>query len=153
MMHLFALRQSYEALGFVHGQMAECDAEIKRVLDSLGRKVDAEAVAPPPPTRGSKRSDKNQHLFDLRPALYEIYGVDLTQVDGFQTGTVLNILAELGPELCKFPTEKHFTSYLGLCPNREISGGRLLKNSTKKVQSRSAEGDNRHRAEAGRHIL
>jgi len=137
--HLFALRQSYEALGFIHGQMAECDTEIKKVLDGLDRKVDAESVAPPPATRGSKRSDKNQHLFDLRPALYEIYGVDLTQVNGFQTGTVLNILAELGPELCKFPTEKHFTSYLGLCPNREISGGRLLKNSTKKVQSRAAK--------------
>ena len=137
--HLFALRQSYDALCFAHGQMAECDAEIKRVLDGLDRKVDEALAALPPPSRGSKRSNKNQPLFDLRPALYEIYGVDLTQVDGFQSGTVLNILAELGPELCKFPTEKHFTSYLGLCPNREISGGRLLKNSTRKVQSRAAK--------------
>lgn len=137
--HLFALRQSYEALCFVHRQMAECDDEIKKVLDGLDRKVDANLAQLPPPPSGSRRSNKNQSLFDLRPALYEIYGVDLTQVDGFQSGTILNILAELGPELCKFPSEKHFTSYLGLCPNREISGGRLLKNSTKKVQSRAAK--------------
>ncbi len=137
--HLFALKQSYEALCFVHRQMEECDAEIKRVLDGLDRKVDANLAQLSPSPKGSKRSNKNQSLFDLRPALYEIYGVDLTQVNGFQSGTILNILAELGPELHKFPSEKNFTSYLGLCPNREISGGRLLKNSTKKVQSRAAK--------------
>lgn len=137
--HLFALKQSYEAMCFARRQMAECDVEIKRVLDSLDRKTDTNPARLPPPPRGSRRSNKNQSLFDLRPVLYEICGVDLTQVDGFQSGTVLNILAEIGPELHKFPSEKHFTSYLGLCPNREISGGRLLKNSTKKVQSRAAK--------------
>ena len=137
--HLFALKQSYEAMCFIQSQMNECDGEIKRALDSLDRKLDSSMAPALPPRKGSKRSNKNQPLFELRPALYEIYGVDLTQVDGFQSGTVLNILAELGPELCKFRSDKHFTSYLGLCVNKEISGGRVLKNRTRKVQSRAAK--------------
>jgi len=136
--HLFALRQSYESMCFIRRQMGECDVEIKRVLDGLDRKLDAN-MPPPPPTAGSRRSNKNQPLFDLRPSLYEICGVDLTQVNGFQSGTVLTILSELGPDLGKFPSEKHFTSYLGLCVNKEISGGRILKNRTRKVQSRAAK--------------
>jgi len=137
--HLFALKQSYDTMCFIQKQMEDCDSEIKRVLDSLDKKLDSNTSPPLQPRKGSKRSNKNQPSFDLRPALYEIYGVDLTQVDGFQSGTVLNILAELGPVLCKFRSDKHFTSYLGLCVNKEISGGRVLKNKTRKVQSRAAK--------------
>ena len=136
--HLFALKQSFEAMLFIQKQMNECDGEIKRVLDGLDRQLDSNMIPPLQPRKGSMRSNKNQPQFELRPALYEIYGVDLTKVDGFQTSTVLNILAELGPDLRKFRSDKYFTSFLGLCVNKEISGGRVLKNRTKKVQSRAA---------------
>jgi transposase len=137
--HLFALKQSYDTMCFIQKQMEDCDSEIKRVLDSLDRQLDSHTAPPLQPRKGSKRSNKNQPSFDLRPALYEIYGVDLTQVDGFQASTVLNILAELGPDLSKFRFDKNFTSFLGLCVNKEISGGRVLKNKTRKVQSRAAK--------------
>jgi len=136
--HLFALKQSFESMIFIQKQMNECDGEIKRVLDGLDRKLDSNMIPPLQPRKGSMRSNKNQPQFELRPALHEIYGVDLTKVDGFQTSTVLNILAELGPDLRKFRSDKYFTSFLGLCVNKEISGGRVLKNRTKKVQSRAA---------------
>lgn len=136
--HLFALKQSYESMCFLQSQMNECDGEIKRALDGLDKKLDSNMVPPLQPRKGSVRSNKNQPQFELRPTLYEIYGVDLTKVDGFQTSTVLNILAELGPDLCKFRSDKYFTSFLGLCVNKEISGGKVLKNKTRKVQSRAA---------------
>ena len=136
--HLFTLKQSYEAMSFIQKQMNECDGEIKRVLDGLDRKLDSNMVPPLQPRKGSVRSNKNQPQFELRPLLYEIYEVDLTKVDGFQTSTILTILAELGPDLSKFRSDKYFTSFLGLCVNKEISGGRVLKNRTKKVQSRAA---------------
>lgn len=136
--HLFTLKQSYEGMSFIQKQMNECDSEIKRVLDGLDKKLDPNMVPPLQPRKGSMRSNKNQPQFELRPLLYEIYEVDLTKVDGFQTSTVLSILAELGPDLSKFRSGKYFTSFLGLCVNKEISGGRVLKNRTKKVQSRAA---------------
>ena len=137
--HLFALKQSYESMCFIHEQMEACDEEIKKVLDVLDKKLDSTKASPLQPRKGSKRSNKNQPHFELRPALYEIYGVDLTQADGFQAATVLSLLSELGPDLSKFRSGKYFTSFLGLCVNKEISGGKILTNKTRKVQSRAAK--------------
>ena len=67
-------------------------------------------------------------------------GVDLTAVPGFATPTVLVLLCELGPEFAeKFPTAKHFGSWLGLCPDNRITGGKIYSVRTRDVKSRVAE--------------
>jgi hypothetical protein len=66
-------------------------------------------------------------------------GVDLTRIDGLNESTAQLILSELGLDICqKWPSEAQFTSWLGLCPNHEISGGKLLKRGTRKVVNRVA---------------
>ena len=74
----------------------------------------------------------------LRPYLYESFGVDLTQVHGFQTGMILTLLAKVGTDLSKWNTDKYFKSWLGLCVNEGISGGKVLKNKTRKVCNRAS---------------
>ena len=64
-------------------------------------------------------------------------GVDLTQIDGVNVFTAQTVLAEIGPDMSQWPTVKHFTSWLGLCPHPDISGGKILKTRTKPSQNRA----------------
>ena len=85
-----------------------------------------------------KRPRKNEFHFDARTYVYELVGVDLTQVPGFQAATVLIVLTEIGTNLHQWKTAKHFTSWLGLAPNKKASGGKLKSSETKPVQRRAA---------------
>jgi len=137
--HVFVLRQSYGCYKFLLAQMEECDAEIRGRLDELEKKVDAGATPPPPPSGGSRRSNRSQPSVDVRTHLYEAFGTDVTQAPGIKSATALTLLSEVGRDLSPWPTERHFTSWLGLCPAREISGGKVLKNSTRKVAGRASD--------------
>ena len=64
--------------------------------------------------------------FDARAALFEASGVDLTRLPGIDTSTALKVISEVGTDLARFPSVKHFTSWLGLCPGTKISGGKVL---------------------------
>ena len=98
-------------------------------------------AAQPLPARTSthKSPQKNAPRFAARAELYRTCGVDLTQVPGIQSGTALVLLAELGPDFAeRFPTAKHFGSWLGLCPDNRITGGKIMSSSTRDVKSRAA---------------
>ena len=138
--HLFVLRQAHSAYGFVQRQIRECDREIERRLRELDKQLDATQVPLPPATQVHKKPQKNEFVFDVeaRTYTYELFGVDLTQVPGFQAATVLIVLTEIGTDLRKWKTAKHFTSWLGLAPNKKASGGKLKSSETKPVQSRAA---------------
>jgi transposase len=138
--HLFVLRQAYTAYQFVQRQIRECDREIERRLRELDKKLDASQVPLPPATQVHKKPQKNEFVFDVaaRTYTYEIFGVDLTQVPGFQAATGLIVLTEIGADLHHWKTAKHFSSWLGLAPNKKASGGKLKSSETKPVQSRAA---------------
>jgi hypothetical protein len=133
--HVFALRQALELYEFHHATVAECDVEIEAAL----RELNAERVTPDEPmpkvrhTRG-----QNEPSFDVRAALYTFLGADLSQIHGFGPYTVLRLIAECGDDMRKWPTVKHFTSWLCLAPGNKISGGRLLSSKTRKSSSRAA---------------
>jgi transposase len=93
-------------------------------------------LRPLPPARRTCR-DKNSPSFDLRLYLYQTAGVDLTQIDGVNVLTAQTVLAEVGLDMSQWPTVKHFTSWLGLCPHPDISGGKILKTRTKPSQNRA----------------
>lgn len=84
-------------------------------------------------------SAKNSVRFDARTSLFEASGVDLTGVPGIDTSTALKVISEMGVDLARFPTVKHFTSWLGLCPSTKISGGKVLSSATKPCAKRAAE--------------
>src|SRR2546427_2942078 len=74
--------------------------------------------------------------FDLRLQLYRVFGVDLTEVPGVSSLTAHTLLTEVGPDFRRFPNAAAFASWLGLCPDNRISGGRVLSVVTRKVKNR-----------------
>jgi len=133
--HIFALRQAVEVDDFHQAKIAECDVEIEAVLRMLNeeRKIPEK---PLPEVRHAK--SRNEPRFDVRPALYTLPGDDLTQIHGFGPYTVLRLVAECGDDMSKWPSAKHFASWLSLAPGNKISGGRLLSSKTRRSSNRAA---------------
>ena len=96
------------------------------------------AAAAGAPKKPSDAFDKLPK-FDVRTYLFRICGVDLTAIDGIDTTTALKVIAEVGPDLSRFKSAKHFASWLGLCPGTKISGGKLLSGATKRTANRVAQ--------------
>lgn len=139
--HLFTLKQSLEALRFLQAQMADCDTQIDRMLIDFDSQIDAKEHGLPNGTTRSPKSQKNGISLpnsDLRQEMYRINGVDLTQVPGLGTSTVYGLLCEIGTDLSGFESAGHFASWLGLCPDHRVSGGKVLSRKTRKVKSRAA---------------
>ena len=80
---------------------------------------------------------KSHPKFDLRQELYRVIGIDVTAIPGFDVLTVQSIISEVGLDMHKWPTEKHFTSWLGLAPGNKISGDKILSSKTRKVINRA----------------
>lgn len=137
--HLFALKQSLELYEFYQRQIVECDQELENYLSQLEPRVDIQASPLPPNKKAGKKPRRNEPGFDLRTHLYRISGVDFTQIDGLDVITVQTILSETGLDPRAFPTSKNFTSWLGLCPNNRITGGRIKSSRTRKVSNRAAD--------------
>jgi transposase len=136
--HVFVLRQASEAYHFAQAQIRACDQAIETWLQRTEKVLDVAEHPLPPSTLQHKKPQRNEPSYEARSYLYAIYGVDLTQIPGFQAATIQTLLAEVGRDLSKWKTEKHFTSWLGLCPNLNRSGGKDSRSQTRKVQSRAA---------------
>lgn len=137
--HLFALRQAVELYDYHQQKIAECDHAIFTEMQSLETSTQA-MPAPRTTLKRKARSKHNPLPFDSQAELYRILGVDLTRLDGVNEATAQLIVSEVGLDVCKkWPTEAQFTSWLGLCPNNEISGGKVLRRGTRKVVNRVAK--------------
>ena len=135
--HLFALKQNFAAYEFLLQQIAECDSEIEAVLTTLAAQQPAPTTTLPAPRRTA--ISKHQPQFDLRSPLHRLTGgADLSQVDGISPQTALQIIAEIGTDMGRWKSEKHFTSWLTLAPNNKVSGGRLLSSRTPPSANRAA---------------
>jgi transposase len=136
--HLFTLRQAREAYRHCQTQIRECDTEIEGRLAALRSQVDPTQTPPPPPQPSQARRQKGDiHLeaADLRTELYRVLGTDATQVPGLGTHHVASLVFHLGTDLKAFPTVACFTNWQGLCPNPQVSGGRVLKRGTRDVKN------------------
>jgi transposase len=92
-----------------------------------------------PPARITKKPHENAPRFELRAPLHQLTaGVDLTQIDGIAPDTALKLISEIGTDMSRWATEKHFTSWLTLAPKNKISGGRLLSSRTQPSANRAA---------------
>ena len=134
--HVFALRQALELYDVYQTQVARCDEEIETVLDRLSDGVDAAPETLPAPRH--KTRQPNGLNFDVRAALYALLGVDLTQIHGVGPYLALKIVAECGTDLSRWPSAKHFTSWLALAPANKVSGGRVLSSRTRRSSNRAA---------------
>jgi transposase len=133
---LFVLRQQVELYQVYQEKIADCDLQLRKHLESLGSNVDHKTQPIGPRPKG-KKSSRNAPVFDLRTELYRITGIDWAQVNGIDVLTAQTVIAEAGADLSAFPSEKQFTSWLGLCPTNEQSGGKILNRRTRKVVNRA----------------
>ncbi len=138
--HLFALRQSREMYGVYQRQIEQCDAEIVRLLGDIEPRVDPTQKPLPPDTK--KRRTRNGRDteaggFNLRTEVYKLFGVDVLQIPGLEH-TALSLLTEVGVDLKRFRTAAHFVSWLGLCPDNDMSGGRWWR-GVRQVHNRAGQ--------------
>jgi transposase len=119
--HLFSLRQAVELYDVYQTKIADYDRQILKQLKSFDDSPDAM----PPAAMGD--------------ALVRMSGVDLTSIDGIDTTTALKILSEVGTDMSRFASAKHFASWLGLSPGTKVSGGKVLSSATKPVANKAAQ--------------
>ncbi len=136
--HLFVLRQNFEAYEFNQRQIAGCDRAIEARLATLAGNCEPPKTALPV-ARPRNKLSKNEPRLELRSPLHRITGgTDLSQVDGIGPYGALQLLAEIGTDMSRWATEKHFTSWLTLAPSNRVSGGRLLSSRTQPSANRAA---------------
>jgi transposase len=141
--HLFTLKQSRELYRTYQQQIVDCDLEIEKMLPKFEPRTDP-VDRPLPPDRkrnraGKKRRKKNGHPhpgFDMRTETYKLFGVDVTQIPGLEENA-LPLFSEVGRDMSKWPTAAHFISWLALCPDNDISGGKLLWRGVRTVKNRA----------------
>ncbi len=121
--HLLALRHAVELFDDYQQKLIDCDGKIAELLDTFDKKANRASL----PTRKKKTRSKNQPRFDGRSLLYEIAGVDLVAIDGLSDSSVLTILSETGSDMSKWPSDAHFSSWLAVCPNPRVTGGKPIR--------------------------
>ncbi len=131
---VFVLQQAVELYDFYDQQLRACDGELEKLYQDFEPPADP-GTPPPAPRTGKPR--KNQANFDLAPALYRMTGVDLTQIDGLDGLTIQQVLSETGTDMSRWPTVKHFASWLHLCPNNKITGGQVKQRGVQPTQNRA----------------
>ena len=135
--HLFVLQQNLELYDFVQAHLAACDREIELHLTTLAALSAPPVRSPLPPARSRSRRG-NTPPFDVRTALHQITGIDITQIDGIGPYAALRVIGEIGTDMSRWPTQGHFTSWLTLAPSNRVSGGRLLRSGTQPSANRAA---------------
>ena len=134
--HLFVLKQAVAQYDFYQTQLAECDVELEQMYGQLPQPAPSTDCPPPAPKKRKRR--KNEAHFDLGVSLYRATAVDLTAVDGLDALSVQTIISEIGTDMSRWRTVKHFTSWLGVSPCPEKTGGKTLHTGTKKTQNRAS---------------
>lgn len=131
--HMFALKQAVEAYDFYQKKIAECDEQIKKKLEQLS------PVEKPLEVGNKRRKPKKyEYTFNVAEHLKQLVGADLTTIPGIDVSSALKFISEIGTDIKKWPTEKHFCSWLGLCPGTKISGGRRLSSHRSHCTNKAA---------------
>lgn len=134
--HLFALKQAMELLDYYACKIDECDYRIETSLKLLRQdSLEAEKPLPKAKHRTKQPNDLN---FDVRSSLYQVLGIDLTQIHGIGPSLALKLISECGTDMTRWPSSKHFTSWLCLSPGNKVSGGKVLSSKTRRSSSRAS---------------
>jgi transposase len=139
--HLYVLKQSLELYDFYTEKIEACDAEINRQYGMTRPDwVSRELPVMPDKKRHTHSKNASKDARGIREHLCRINGVDLSRVDGIGVSLAQTVTLEVGSNLGeKFPTEKHFSSWLGLAPKHDITGGKVLSNRTLKTKNRAGQ--------------
>jgi transposase len=147
--HLFTLKQSRRLYAEYQQQLAECDAEIERLVGEFEPRVDPEVKPLPPDSKKRSRNYAKKRKkrvpkqtavgeFDLRTEVYKLFGVDVTQIPGLEFLALL-LFSEVGRDMSRWKSAACFVSWLALCPDNDISGGRVLWRGARKAHNRAGQ--------------
>ena len=137
--HLLVLKQRLSLYRSYRDQINDCDKEIEKLVAALEAKVDPKEKPLPEDRKKRQRQRKKKSGspdFDMRTEAYKLFGVDLTQIPGLMT-LVFMLFSEVGRDMSRWPTAAHFVSWLGLCPDNDISGGKVLWRGARRTKNRA----------------
>jgi transposase len=137
--HILALKQRLSLYRSYGEQIHDCDQEIEKLVAAFEPKVDP-AEKPLPEDRKQKQRQRKKKSgspdFDMRTEAYKLFGVDLTQIPGLMM-LVFVLFSEVARDMSRWPTAAHFVFWLGLCPDNDISGGKVLWRGARRTKSRA----------------
>lgn len=143
--HLFTLKQSRNLYRAYQRQIVECDEEIERLLRQFEPRVDPNEKPLPPDGKRRRKSKKSKTKdgvekpgFEVRTESYKLFGVDVMQIPGLGN-LALTLFSEIGRDMGRWASAGHFTSWLLLCPDNDISGGRVLWKGMRKGNNRAGQ--------------
>lgn len=132
--HLFSLQQAIDAYDFYQKQILDCDEAIKKKLNSLSPLQEEASLE----KKSKKKPKRYQYTFNVSGHLKQLVGTDLTTIPGVDASTALKLISEIGTDISRWPSAKHFCAWLGLCPGTRISGGRRLSSHTSHSTNKAA---------------
>jgi hypothetical protein len=141
---LFVLQQEVTTYDAYLQRIEECDHALEQHLrsfaDKSGNTAEVSLAPTARPARPKRRRRAGSHTpqFDLARELQRISGVDLTRIDGIDVSVAQTLVSEVGLDLARWPDEHHFASWLGLCPDNRITGGKVIRRGTRRVINRAA---------------
>lgn len=135
--HLFELSQNYEAYKFTQQQIEQTDLQLEKLLKVWEDENGDEGLKQEYSEIKHHSPQKNDPKINIKSFAYQMTGgIDLEQIEGVSTNTILTMMTETGFDLKgKFKTAKHFASWLGLAPNRKITGGKTMSSHTATVKN------------------
>jgi transposase len=140
--HLFSLKQALDLFDYYNLQIKECDLQIEGEIKKLERKCDQKKIdeLTKMEKTGTRRKKLKKHEFNfnLTSELIRTTGVDLTRIPSIGASTALLIVSEIGLDMSRWKSGKHFASWLGLCPGNKKSGGKIISGKTKPCKNRVA---------------
>ena len=134
--HLFALRQALDLYEIYQAKIADCD---EAIIKQLEKQPDVSDDEPPPSDRYIQPRDRLRGGIDVRELLFKKSGVDLFAIPGLAADHLLTLASEVGFDMTPWKTEKHFSSWLGVCPGTKRSGGKTLNAKTKRNPNRATQ--------------
>jgi transposase len=139
--HLFVLAQSLELFDFYTAKITECDRRLDQQFSLMPPRFEVIGEPPAAPQARTKKNSKskNQPTYNVRAHLLRIVGVDLIDIIGVSESIAQTVISEIGTDLSRFPTSKHFCSWLGLAPHHDVSGGKILRSRILKVHNRAGQ--------------
>jgi transposase len=136
---LFVLQQALVIYDVYTAQIGVCDAQIEQYLAAMDARHTGDTGLPDLPPAKKKSKSKNAPNFNARAHYARILGVDLVAVMGLSASGIQTIISEIGTDMSRWPTVKHFCAWLGLAPRNDISGGKVLRSRTMKVVNRATQ--------------
>lgn len=131
--HVFELEQSFTIFHMYHEKIKECDLQIEKHLREKS------GTMKNPDEKIKAKSNKNNLNFEAKEILQKITGTDLTDIFGITSSNSIEIISEVGLDMNKWHSAKHFTSWLNLAPNNKISGGKILSSRIPKKKNHAGQ--------------